>query len=136
LKNVIVVDRWKAGLGKIQLFSLSREVLEPTLPIICVGDVKFRKDFEEKTNKGKKIKSMAIVTSTKETLEIEKLENALSCCFGVSVLSLEEAVGDKYDAVMQIVSGPSNRESIMFRLVSELVEVGPCIGISHLLWEL
>jgi len=106
LKNVVLVDRWKGMLGKIQLFNSSRDVLEPVMSIICVKDVKFRRDFGEKMPKGRKTRSIAIAASTKKTLKIEKLEDVLSRFLSIPVLSLEEAVSGSYDTTMQILMDP------------------------------
>jgi rRNA maturation protein Rpf1 len=132
----MVVDRWKGGPGKIEFFEVRQDGLESVPPIIYLCSVKFRRDFGEKMHKGRRIKSVAMAVSSKENFEIKKTEKALSAFFGVPTLSLEEAVNSKYDIVMQILTDSSNRITITFRLAPEMVEVGPRIGIAHLVWEL
>ena len=50
-------------------------------------------------------------------------------------LSFEEAVDKKYEVVMQISTDSSNYIIVTFKLIPELVEVGPQIKISHLIWS-
>jgi len=136
IEKAMVVDRWKGGPGKIEFFEVRQDGLEAVPPIIYLRNVKFRRDFGEKMLKGRRIKSIAIAVSPSESFEVKKIEKAFSVFFGISSLSLDEAVNRKYDAVMQILADSSNCIAITFRLVPELVEVGPRIGISHLVWEL
>lgn len=136
IEKVMVVDRWKGGLGKMEFFEVEQDGLETAPPIIYLRSVKFRRDFGEKMPKGRRIKSVAMAVSPSENFEVRKTEKALSAFFGVPTLSLEEAVNGKYDVVMQILTDSSNCVTITFRLVPELVEVGPRIGISYLVWEL
>lgn len=134
-EKVMVVDRWEGGLGKIEFFDAEHGSLDGVPPTIYVGNAKFRRDFGEQIVK-RRIKSVAIETSLKENFEVEKLENFLSGFFDVPAISFEEVVDGKYDAVMQILKDSSNRVTITFRLIPEMVEVGPRIWISHLVWEL
>jgi rRNA maturation protein Rpf1 len=136
VEKVMIVDRWKGEPGKMEFFELRQGDLESTPPIIHLCGIKFRRDFGEKMPKERRIKSVAMAVSSKENFEVKKTEKALSAFFGVPTLSLEEAVNGKYDIVMQILTYSSNCITITFRLVPELAEVGPRIGISYLVWEL
>jgi rRNA maturation protein Rpf1 len=131
-----IVDRWKGGPGKIQLFRVGEKGLEGIPPIIYLKAVKLRRNFGEAMPRGRRIKSLAMVRFDKNFLEIERLENALSRFFGILPISFEEASSGDCDAVMQIVRDKLGRPIIMFRLIPELVEVGPRIVISHLVWDL
>ena len=135
IKKVMVVDRWKGGHGKIEFFEVAQDGLKSVPPMIYLLSVKFRRDFGEKMPRGRRIKSVAIGVSS-ENFEAKKLGNALSAFLGAPTLSPEETVKGKYDAVMQILMDSSNHIVITFRLLLELVEIGPRIGISHLTWEL
>jgi len=135
-EKVMVVDRWKGGPGKVEFFEVRQGGLEGVFPTIYLRSVKFRRDFGEKMLRGRRIRSVAMAVSPKENFEVKKTEKALSAFFGVPTLSLEEAVNGKYDIVMQILTDSSNSIIITFRLVPELVEVGPRIEISYLVWEL
>jgi rRNA maturation protein Rpf1 len=134
IEKVTVVDRWKGGPGKIGFFEVKQDGLKGVPPIIYLRSVKFRRDFGEKIL-GKRIKSVATAVSPLENFEIKKTANALSAFFGASTLSFKEAVNGKCDIVMQILMDSSNRIAITFKLVPELVEIGPRMIISHLVWE-
>ncbi len=56
--------------------------------------------------------------------------------FEIPFLSVDEAVKNGYDAIMQISQEASNRIKITFMLLPEQVEIGPQIIVSHLIWEL
>jgi rRNA maturation protein Rpf1 len=135
IEKVMLVDRWKGGPGKIQLFKVGQGGLEGVSPIIYLCSVKFRRDFGEKMSKGR-INSVAMVVSSSKNFEVKKTETALSAFFEIPTLSIEEAVNSKYNIVMQVLADSSNCVTITFRLVPELVEVGPWMEISHLVWEL
>lgn len=134
--KAVIVDRWKGGPGKIQLFRVGEKGLEGISPLIYLKAVKLRRNFGEVMPRGRRIKSVAMVRFDKNFLEIERLENALSRFFGILPISFEEAISGGYDAAMQIVRDKLGRLTIMFRLIPELVEVGPRIVISHLVWDL
>ena len=134
--RVAVVERWVQGMAKIELFEVRQSDLVGVPPIIYVRNVKFRRNFGEKVHKERRIKSIAIMSSSKENFEVKRLENVFSSFFEIPIISLEEAINSKHDAVMQTLTDSSNRTTITFRLVPEMVEIGPQIGVSHLVWEL
>jgi rRNA maturation protein Rpf1 len=135
-EKVVIIERWKHGLGKMLLFNVEPNGLEGVPPLIYIHGVKFRRDFREQVSKGWRIKSIAIAASSKQNFEAEKLENTLSNFFTLPVLSLEEAVKRKYDAAMQISTDCMKHITITFRRVPEMVEIGPQISVWRLIWEL
>jgi rRNA maturation protein Rpf1 len=134
--KVAIVERWMQGTGKIELFEIGQDGLVEFPPIVYVRNVKFRRDFGELTHEDRRTKSIAIASSSKENFDVKRLENAFSSFFEIPIVPLEEAINSKYDAVMQTLMDSSNRITITFRLVPELVEIGPQMGVSHLVWEL
>jgi U3 small nucleolar ribonucleoprotein protein IMP4 len=135
VEKVMIIDRWERGMGKIGFFEIKQNGLDGVPPVVYLRNAKFRRDFGEQMPK-ERIKSVAIATSPKENFEAKKIENVFSGFFGVPVLSVAEAVNDKYDAVMQILMDSLNRIAITFKLLPDLVEIGPQMAISHLVWEL
>jgi rRNA maturation protein Rpf1 len=135
-EKVVIVDRWRGGTGKIQFFRISRRGLDVLPPLIYVKSVKLRRDFGENAARRRRIKSIAITASQRSSSEVKRLENVLSEFFGVPVLSLKEIYNREFDAAMQVLADQSNCIIITFKLIPELVEVGPQIRISHLVWEL
>ena len=135
-EKVMIVERWKKGLGKIRFFTISEKGLNAVPPVVYIGGLKLRRDFREKMPKGRRIKSLAVASSWNVPLEVRRIENVLSEFFNISILSFDEAVNRKCDAVIQISADRPNRIIITFMILPRLVEIGPQIRISHLIWEL
>ena len=123
-------------MGRIEFFEIAHDGLKNVPPVVYVLNAKFRREFEEQMIRGRRIESAAIVALSKENFEARKLEDVFSNFFSVPILSLEEAVNDKCDIIMQLQSDSSSHLAIIFRHVPELAEVGPQIKISHAVWEL
>jgi rRNA maturation protein Rpf1 len=134
--KVAIVERWVQGTAKIELFETRQSSLVGVPPIIYVRNVKFRRDFGEQAHKDRRIKSIAIASSSKENFDVKRLENVFSSFFEIPIVPLEEVIRSKHYAVVQTLTDSSDRMTITFRLVPELVEIGPQIGVSHLVWEL
>lgn len=84
--------------------------------------------------KSRRIKSMAITVSDSESFETEKLGNALSKFFEVPITPFEQ-VAKGYDAIMHIAREWQGFLTVTFKLCPEMVEIGPYMIVSHLLWE-
>ena len=134
--KVIIVDRWKGGPGKIQFFYLDAEGLKATPPLVYLQGVKFRRDFRENMPRGRRIRNIAVKPSLNQDVERKKFEEMLANFFEIPFLSVDEAVKNGYDAIMQISQEALNRTKIAFMLLPEQVEIGPQIIVSHLIWEL
>jgi len=134
-EKVMIIERWKFGLGKIQFFSVKPEGLKRIPPTIYVRNAKFRRKLAGEIMKGRRIKSIAVVASPQENFAAKKLEKALSDFFALPVLSLKEAINREFDAAMQVKINPQKGLNITFILLPELVEVGPQIIVSHAVWS-
>jgi len=134
-EKVVIIGGWRGSPGKIEFFRINEKGLDVVPPLIFIKKVKLRRDFEENLPRGK-IKPVTITASQRTSLEVKRLENVLSEFFSIPVLSLKEIYNRKYDAAMQISADQSNRITITFKLIPELVEAGPQIRISHLVWKL
>lgn len=135
-EKAIIIGKWRGDSGKIEFFRISAKGLDVIPPLIYVKSVKLRRDFKEDMPRGRRIKSIAIEASKTPSLEVKRLENVLSEFFNIPVFSFKEICDREFDAAMQISADPSNRMIITFKLVPELVEIGPQIRVSHLVWEL
>ena len=132
-EKVVIIDRWKGGPGKVQLFITSREGLQPVPPLIYLRGIKLRREFPKVMPKGKRIRSIAIATMQGAPVEVKKLESAFSKFFGIPLIPHGATEG--FDAVMQIMPGQQDFLTFTFKLAPEMVEIGPRMGISHLVWE-
>jgi rRNA maturation protein Rpf1 len=136
IDKVTIISRWEKGLGKLEFFELPDGDLRNVLPTAYLRDARFRRDFGEQVSKGMKIESVAINAVSKENFDVKKFEDFFASFFSVPVLSLEGSVSGNYDAVMQILLNHTKRITITFRLIPELIEIGPRIEISHLTWKM
>lgn len=134
VERVLIVERWKGGPGKIQFFEVSEKGLRLIPPLIYLKGVKLQREFPEAKPKGRRIKSLALAASQSVSLEVKKLEDALSKFFGIPLIPYGETVRS-YDALMQITLGQQGFLTVTFRLIPEMLEVGPRIKVSHLIWE-
>jgi len=132
-KKVIIVDRWKGGPGKIELYQLEGR-LQPVPPLIYLRGVKLRREFQTMP-RGRRIKSTAIMTSLKPSQEVSRLEKALSDFLGIPIISSEDDFRN-YNAIMQMTTNSAGELIVTFKLLPENMEIGPRMRISHLIWDL
>lgn len=132
-EKVIIVDRWKGGPGKIELYHVNGR-LRPMPPLIYLRSVKLQREFQAMP-KGRRIKSVAVSTSSKQSQDVSRLGKALSEFFNIPIMS-DESGCRGYDAILETVSDPFGEMVITFRLLPENVEIGPRMKISHLIWDL
>ncbi len=130
--RVVIVDRWKGGPGKIELFQTGPEGLIPVFPMMYVAGIRLKREFEG--IKTKPITSLTITMPPEKTPQVAKIAEFLSNFLDLPLLSMDEAVSE-YSAAMHISLNASRRTQITFMLPSETVEVGPRVTISHLEWE-
>ena len=135
-EKAIIIGKWRGDSGKIEFFRISAKGSDVILPLIYVKSVKLSRDFAENGSRRRRIKSVAIIASKTASLEVKRLKNFLSELFNIPIFSLKEIYNKRIDAAMQIAADPSNRIIITFKLIPELVEIGPQIRVSHLVWEL
>ncbi|MBC7130189.1 hypothetical protein H5T51_03070 [Candidatus Bathyarchaeota archaeon] len=93
-----------------------------------------RRDFGDAMPKGKRIKSIAVEASKTFSQEIKKFEEIMSRFFSIPLVTYGEA-GGSFDALMQIKEMPPGLV-ITFKSLPEMVEIGPRIRVSHLIWDL
>lgn len=125
--RVAIVDRWKGGPGKIQLFLVKEASLAPVNPIIYIRGIKLRREFKIET---KPIQSFVITTASEGSSYIEQIAESLAIFFDIPVLSIEQAVSG-YSASMYI-STTLSQTMITFVLLPEFTEIGPRISIAKI----
>ncbi|MEM1588956.1 MAG: hypothetical protein QXZ68_06830 [Candidatus Bathyarchaeia archaeon] len=133
-EKVVIVDRWKGGPGKIEIFKLEKDKLQPTPPLIYLRGVKLQREFGTMP-RGRRIKSTAILASPNASQEVSRFEEALSNFFNIPIIHGEGECG-AYNAVMQFKLNRAGEIIVTFRLLPENVEIGPRMRISHLIWDL
>jgi rRNA maturation protein Rpf1 len=129
--RVVVVDRWHGGPGKISLFRIAPTGLKPVPPLMYFAGVHLRREFKEGT---RRVRSSIISMEPEDSPELERIAERLSQFFGLPLQSLDEAAG-KHDASMHFSLNSSRCPQITFLLLSRMVEMGPRISLSKLVWE-
>ena len=129
--RAIVVERWHGGPGKINLFSVSSTGLKPVPPLMLLSGILLRRELKEGT---RRIRSSVITLEPKTSAELERIAEPLSKYFGLPVLPLDEA-SDRYRASMHFSFDSSKRIQITFRLLERMVEIGPRVTLSKLIWD-
>ncbi|MCK4668728.1 hypothetical protein KAT21_01230 [Candidatus Bathyarchaeota archaeon] len=135
-EKAVIICKWRGGSAKIQLLRVGENGLNAIPPLIYVKNIMLRRDFAEKVLRRRRVNSVVITASQTISSEAKRLEDVFSQFFNIPILSPNETRNGKYDATMQISANSSNHIVITFKLTPELVEVGPHITISHLVWEL
>lgn len=131
-EKIIVSDRWKGGLGKIQLFELGNVGLVRVYPTLYVKKLKLHREFGH--IRTKKVKSLVVQASNQNPIGVRRLAIALSNFLNVSKLPIKRALSG--DAVIMSISlNPAQRMQITFlQTTPKKIEIGPQITISHLIW--
>jgi len=129
--RVVVVDRWRGGHGKINLFRISSTGLTSVPPLILISGIRLRREFKEGT---KRARSSAITLEPEDSPELERIAGRLSQYFGLPVLPVDEAAR-KYGASMHFSFDSSRRLQITFMRLQQMVEIGPRVTLSKLVWE-
>jgi U3 small nucleolar ribonucleoprotein protein IMP4 len=129
--QVVVVDRWRGGPGKINLFQLSSTGLKPVPPLMLISGIRLRREFEE----GRRCApSSAITLEPEDSAELTRIAGRMSKYFGLPVMSLDEACKNNRSS-MHFSFDSSRHIQITFMLLSRMVEIGPRVTLSKLIWE-
>ena len=129
-EGVVVVDRWHGGPGKINLFRVSSTGLKPIPPLMLLSEIRLRREFEEGT---RRLRS-SVITVEPKTSELERIAGNLSNYFGLPVLTLDEA-SEHHRVSMHFSFNSSRHTQIMFMLLERMVEIGPRVTLSKLIWD-
>jgi U3 small nucleolar ribonucleoprotein protein IMP4 len=131
--KVIICDRWKGGLGKIQLFEVGNGGLVHFDPLMYIKKVKLRRTFEHVRRKA--FKSLTLLTGSGISFEAHKLADALSRFFNIPKLTADETLSPNTQTAMHISFDAAFSIRITFLQTPRKVEVGPRVTISHLIWR-
>jgi len=128
--RIVIIDRWKEGFANIRFFRAGIHGLTPFPPLINIASVRLRREFEAKT---KPIKSLAITMPSRDSSLVKRLAHSIGDFFGIPVFVGKDSVSN-FSAVMRISSSALDRLQITFVLPA-LIEVGPRINVSKVVWD-
>lgn len=129
--RIVVVDRWKGGPGKIKLFRMEPTGPVPVPPLMYVAGIRLQREFGAKTNH---VRSLVVTTELESLPETARIAERLSDFFNLSRLSIDEAA-TKCKVSMHVSLSASRRTQITFMLFPQMVEIGPRITLSRVVWE-
>lgn len=129
--RIVIIDRSKEGFANIRFFRISNSGLTPFPPVINITSVRFRREFEART---KRIKSLAIAMPSENSSAAKKLARSMGDFFGISAFVGQDKVSN-FSAVIHISTNSLNGLQITFVLLPSLVEVGPRINVSKVVWD-
>jgi hypothetical protein len=130
--RVIVINRWKGGPGKIELFHVGQEGLMPVPPLLYIRGVRLQREFNAKA---RPFRSLAITVPPNSSNEIVRIAETLANFLNLPFLSAG-GTPTKFQALMHISHDVSHFAQITFLLLPEAVEVGPRLILSHVIWEI
>jgi rRNA maturation protein Rpf1 len=129
--RVVVVNRWRGGLGKIEFFKVGLGDLTSVFPILYIASVRLQREYTVKIGL---VRSLAATTSPRCSSGEMKTAESLANFFNIPFLSKEKPTF-KHQALMYFSSNTSRRTQITFIRLPKFIEVGPRIIISHIAWE-
>jgi U3 small nucleolar ribonucleoprotein protein IMP4 len=129
--RIIMIDRRPGGSGRINFFQITPTGPNSFPPIMMVAGVKFRREFKEGT---RRIKSSVITVEPEDSYELQRIADHLSQFLGLPVLSADDVSG-KTGVSLRLSFGISRRPQISFLQLQRMVEIGPRVTLSKLVWE-
>ena len=129
--RVILVSRWKGNPGKICLFKLGEEGLQPFPPLIYIYGIKLRRSMGVRLGR---VGSLGVEARPGR----ERLGRALADFLNAPFLSseeVEEARGE-LDLILRVKPDVERYAVMSFFRAQDGREVGPRIRVRHLIWEL
>ncbi len=129
-KKVVLVERWKSGFGKISFFTVDSSGLTSFPPLMFLSKVLLRREFK----KSKRSYSSVITIAPDNSPKLERLAERLSQFINFSHLSLGEAA-ETHHVSLHISQVPSGHIQVTFMLLEQMIEIGPRVTFSKLVWE-
>jgi len=129
--RVIVIDRWREGAGKINLFRVSSTGLKSVPPSMLISGICLRREFKEGT---RRVRSSVITVEPETSPELGRIAGRLSQYLGLPLLSLDEA-STRHRVSMHFLFDSKRRLQVTFMLLGRMVEIGPKLTMPKLIWE-
>jgi rRNA maturation protein Rpf1 len=129
--RIIVVNRWHEGTSKIKLFKVSSTGLRFVSPLILISEIRFRREFNEATRRSR---ASVITMGHKSSHELRQFARSLSQYFGLPILSMKVA-STLHHVSMHFMFESSRQLQVTFMFLSRMVEIGPRLTVSRLIWK-
>ena len=129
--RVIIVNRWLGGPGTINLFYVSSTGLKPVPPLILLSGICLRRELNEET---RRVCSSVVTVNPEGSTDLEKIAGCLSRFIGLPLVSLNEAA-ERHNVSMHFSFDSKQRLQVTFILLNRMVDIGPRLTLSRLIWE-
>lgn len=129
--RVIIIDRWKRGFAVIRFYRIGAYGLTLSPPVIYIASIRFQRSFEVRA---KRVKTLAVVMPLEISSEAKRLGQSIGEFFGIPIFVDQDKVSGS-SAAMHISSNLPDKVQMTFVIVPTLVETGPRISISKIIWE-
>ncbi len=129
--RVVVVNRWRGGLGKIEFFKAGPGDLTSVFPILYITSVRLQREYDVKIGL---VRSLAVNKSPRCSSGEMKTAEALANFFNIPFFPKEKPPL-KHQASMYFSSNTARRTQITFMRLPQFIEAGPRIIISRAVWE-
>lgn len=129
--RVVVVNRWRGGLGKIDFFKAGSGDLTSVFPILYIASVKLQREYNVKIGL---VRSLAVTTSPRCSPGEMKTAESLANFFNIPFLP-KGKLPLKHQASMYFSSNTSRRSQITFMRLPKFIEAGPRLIISRAVWD-
>jgi hypothetical protein len=127
---VIIIDRSQERLVTINLFNLSATGLKVIYPKIVLSEIKLRREL----NKRSQSKFSTIITIESINSDLDKLSKYLSRFFVMPIISSYK-ITKKDPVSMHFSSSSNNKLQITFMFINQMIEIGPRLTVSKLIWK-
>ena len=129
--KVIVVEKWKDKFAQLSLFKVGSTGLVPFAPVVFLSDVTLRRELNQGA---KRYRSSVVTVSQKRSSELERAASQFAQFLGLPFMLLDEAV-EEHRASLHFSANSSKSFRATFMLLSRMVEIGPRLTVSKLLWD-
>jgi U3 small nucleolar ribonucleoprotein protein IMP4 len=129
--HVIIVDRHHSTSGTINLFQVLSNGLKPVPPVILLSGICLQRELKEGT---KRQCSSVITIKPKDLAELKQFAWQMSRFLGLPILSMDKAI-ENHRVSMHFLLDFSRRLQVTFMILNRMVEIGPRLTLSRLVWE-
>ncbi len=127
--QVIIVGRWHGAPGKISLFKVSLGLTDVD-PLMIIQSIRLRRELKQTS----RIKSSVITLENESSAQLQRLAASLSKFFGLPVSSMDDA-SENHRVSLHLSFDSKQRVKMTYIMLKGMVEIGPQVTFSRLIWN-
>ena len=129
--RVIIVEKRHGTSGTINLFQVLSNGLKSVPPVMLLSEIRLKRESKEGT---KFQRSSVITIEPKALAELKQFAWQISRFLGLSILSMDQAI-ENHQVSMHFLSNSPRRLQVTFMMLNRMIEIGPRLTVSRLIWE-